>query len=86
LGACLAVTLNDRRDYFGQTVNLAARVQALAHANQIVISNDVAIQPSVTELIRGLEATSSIVQVKGIESEIAVHRLTAVTSRDRRMS
>ena len=86
MGACLAVTLNDRRDYFGQTVNLAARVQALAHANQIVISNDVAIQPSVTELIRGLEATSSIVQVKGIESEIAVHRLTAVTSRDRRMS
>jgi len=60
-------------------VNLAARVQALAHANQIVISNDVAIQPSVTELIRGLEATSSIVQVKGIESEIAVHRLTAVS-------
>ena len=75
----MAVTLNDRRDYFGQTVNLAARVQALAHANQIVISNDVAIQPSVTELIRGLEATSSIVQVKGIESEIAVHRLTAVS-------
>jgi class 3 adenylate cyclase len=24
-GACLAVTLNDRRDYFGQTVNTAAR-------------------------------------------------------------
>jgi class 3 adenylate cyclase len=74
-GACLAVTLNDRLDYFGQTVNLAARVQALALSNEIVISDDVAVQPAVGELIRGLEATSVIVQVKGIESDIAVHRL-----------
>lgn len=29
-GPCLAVTLNDRLDYFGQTVNIAARVQNLA--------------------------------------------------------
>ena len=29
-GPCLAVTLNDRQDYFGQTVNIAARVQGLA--------------------------------------------------------
>ncbi len=29
-GPCLAVTLNDRQDYFGQTVNMAARVQGLA--------------------------------------------------------
>jgi class 3 adenylate cyclase len=29
-GPCLAVLLNDRQDYFGQTVNIAARVQALA--------------------------------------------------------
>ena len=28
-GPCLAVTLNDRLDYFGQTVNIAARVQGL---------------------------------------------------------
>ena len=64
-GACLAVTLNDRLDYFGQTVNLAARVQSLAHANEIVISHDVAVQPSVDELIQKLEETSAIVQVKG---------------------
>ena len=30
-GPCLAVTLNDRQDYFGQTVNMAARVQGLAY-------------------------------------------------------
>ena len=29
-GPCLAVMLNDRQDYFGQTVNIASRVQHLA--------------------------------------------------------
>jgi class 3 adenylate cyclase len=77
-GACLAVTLNDRLDYFGQTVNLAARVQSLAEANEIVISNDLAVQRSVGELIQGLEATSAIVHLKGIESDVAVHRLTSL--------
>jgi hypothetical protein len=37
----------------------------------------VAAQPSVGDLISGLEATSAIVQVKGIESDIAAHRLKA---------
>jgi class 3 adenylate cyclase len=29
-GPCLAVSLNERQDYFGQTVNIASRVQGLA--------------------------------------------------------
>ena len=29
-GPCIAVTMNDRQDYFGQTVNIASRVQGLA--------------------------------------------------------
>ena len=34
-GPCLAVTLNDRQDYFGQTVNVAARVQKQAVSSAI---------------------------------------------------
>ena len=34
-GPCLAVTLNDRQDYFGQTVNIASRVQGLAASRSI---------------------------------------------------
>src|ERR1700743_3292902 len=40
-GAAIAVTLNERLDYFGQTVNIAARVQQLADAEEIFISEDV---------------------------------------------
>ena len=29
-GPCLAVMLNERQDYFGQTVNIASRVQGLS--------------------------------------------------------
>src|SRR4051794_7873597 len=40
-GKAIAVTLNDRIDYFGQEVNIAARVQGLADANQVCISSAV---------------------------------------------
>ena len=37
-GPCLAVTLNDRQDYFGQTVNIASRVQGLAKSRAIFVT------------------------------------------------
>jgi class 3 adenylate cyclase len=76
-GACLAVTLNDRLDYFGQTVNIAARVQALAGADEIVVTDDVLSLPGATELVAGLEIERSAVQLKGIAGDVAVHRLRA---------
>lgn len=74
-GACLAVTLNDRLDYFGQTVNIAARVQALAGANQIVVTDDLLSLPGGAELVAGLEIESRAVQLKGIAGDVAVHHL-----------
>ena len=44
-GSCLAVTLNDRQDYFGQTVNVAARVHALVE-NQEIIATDRIVEDS----------------------------------------
>jgi class 3 adenylate cyclase len=40
-GPALAVTLNDRLDYFGQTVNVAARVQDLATAHSVFTTEPV---------------------------------------------
>ena len=34
-GSCLAVSLNERQDFFGQTVNIASRVQGLATSQAI---------------------------------------------------
>ena len=35
-GPSIAVTLNDRLDYFGQTVNIASRVQGLASSRSVL--------------------------------------------------
>ncbi len=40
-GPCLAVTLNNSQDYFGQTVNMAARVQGLASSRAIFVTQPV---------------------------------------------
>ena len=76
-GACLAVTLNDRLDYFGQTVNIAARVQSLAGADEIVVTDDVLSLPGAAELVAGLQVDRSAVELKGIAGDVAVHRVRA---------
>src|SRR3954464_4756017 len=50
-GPCLAVTLNDRLDYFGQTVNIAARVQSLADAKAIFATKPVVEHPQVAKIL-----------------------------------
>ena len=52
-GPCIAVTLNDRLDYFGSTVNLAARLQSESVGGDIVLSADVLADPRVRDLLRG---------------------------------
>ena len=69
------MTLNDRLDYFGQTVNIAARVQALAGAAEIVVTDDVLALPGAAELVAGLALEPSAVQLKGIAGDVAVHRV-----------
>jgi len=50
-GPCIAVTLNDRLDYFGSTVNLAARLEGQSTGNDVVISSVVYSDPEVRDLL-----------------------------------
>lgn len=50
-GPSIAVTLNDRLDYFGCTVNMAARLEGLSTGEDVVISNTVYADPEVSELL-----------------------------------
>src|SRR5258707_10299091 len=50
-GASIAVTLNERLDYFGQTVNIAAGVQSLAEGDEICITEDVHDAADVAEIV-----------------------------------
>lgn len=83
-GPCLAVNLNDRLDYFGSTVNLAARLQGCASAGEIVISSVVHDDPDVQHLLSttagrlGVEQT--VQALKGFEDDVTVHRLRPRTA------
>jgi adenylate cyclase len=70
-GPCIAVTLNDRLDYFGSTVNMAARLESLSTGDDVVISHAIYDDPEVRELIRAedLQVAPFEVMLKGFDAE-----------------
>jgi class 3 adenylate cyclase len=76
-GACIAVTLNDRLDYFGSTVNLAARLQNESAGGDIVLSETLAGEPGVAERLAPLNVRSETARVKGFAEPVALRRIPA---------
>jgi class 3 adenylate cyclase len=73
MGAAIAVTLNDRLDYFGQTVNIAARVQHLAGGDEICLTADVHDAPGVAELLAPHPLRRIDTELKGLDHSMGVH-------------
>jgi class 3 adenylate cyclase len=76
-GPCLAVVLNDRQDYFGQTVNIAARVQGLADSSAIFASGAVVEHPATSRLLSesGLALTPQRAALRGIANEVTLYAI-----------
>ena len=76
-GPCLAVVLNDRQDYFGTTVNVAARVQALADSRAILATRSVVADPQASTLLAtgGLMPVAQRRALRGIAEELAVYEI-----------
>lgn len=74
-GPSIAVTLNDRFDYFGQTVNRAARVQGLASDQEIYFSEVVFQDPACRRVLASRKAAVRRWrrELKGIEGEQVVY-------------
>lgn len=77
-GPCIAVTLNERLDYFGTTVNLAARLQGQSAGDDIVISQTIANDPAVESLLDGAEMSSETAELRGFEAPIPFRRLSGL--------
>jgi class 3 adenylate cyclase len=71
-GAAIAVTLNDELDYFGQTVNIASRIQEMADASEIWITEDVWRYPGVDALLAPYPAEQRTAEFRGIEQSMTV--------------
>jgi class 3 adenylate cyclase len=78
-GACVAVTLNGRLDYFGSTVNLAARLEGLSQGGDIVLSDRLACDPAVSAVISSLNSAVELAvesaELKGFGAPVSFRRL-----------
>lgn len=74
-GPCLSVTLNDRSDYFGTTVNIAARVQGLSLGHDVVFTEAIRADPAALAMLGERPCESSHVRLKGIDEPVLVHRV-----------
>jgi class 3 adenylate cyclase len=72
-GPCIAVTLNERLDYFGSTINMAARLEGFSSGNDVIISGAVRSDPEVAELLgdptTGLRTQQFAAQLKGFNAD-----------------
>jgi class 3 adenylate cyclase len=76
-GSCIAVTSTDYLDYFGSTVNIAARTQAQSLGGDIVVSDPILRAPGIAALVEEMGAHESTftATLKGFDSQFTLHRL-----------
>jgi class 3 adenylate cyclase len=76
-GPCIAVNANDLLDYFGSTVNIAARVQAASIGGDIVVTQDVLTDPGVQQVVERAapEIESFERELKGFSQAFTLYRL-----------
>ena len=76
-GHAIAVNLNGQTDFFGTTVNIAARIQGESRGGDIVITDSVRREPAVEDFLSQANFREEIFdgELKGIEESLQLHRL-----------
>jgi class 3 adenylate cyclase len=76
-GPCIAVNANDLLDYFGSTVNIAARVQAASVGGDIVVTHEILADPGVQRVVERAAPTieSFERELKGFSQAFTLYRL-----------
>lgn len=78
-GPSIALTLNERLDYFGTTINRAARIQSESVGEDIVLSSEMLQVDKVRELLRDYKLNVFEKNLKGLSGK---HRLYRVRFND----
>src|SRR6516165_8758383 len=76
-GPCLAVMLNERQDYFGQTVNVASRVQSLSTSQEIHVTAPVIDTPAVATILEreAIKPIQKHAALRGIADKMVVYEI-----------
>jgi class 3 adenylate cyclase len=77
-GPCVAVNLNNRLDYFGTTVNTAARIEHECRGGQIVASLALCRSPAAEALLARADVhrEEEIVRLRGVADPLPIYRVT----------
>jgi class 3 adenylate cyclase len=76
-GHAIAVNLNGQTDFFGTTVNIAARIQGQSLGGDIVITDSLRQEPAVDDFLSQINFREEIFdgELKGIDESLQLHRL-----------
>jgi class 3 adenylate cyclase len=78
-GPCIVVNLNDRLDYFGSTVNIAARLPAFSQGGELVLTEEINDDPEVqgflAENVKVSKLSPFTASVKGFDEPFTMWRL-----------
>ncbi len=76
-GSCLAVNANDRLDYFGSVVNLAARLVEKSQGDDLVVADEIFQRAETQQFLRAIEksAIADKVEFNGIPEPIRIWRV-----------
>ena len=77
VGSTIAVTMNERLDYFGGTVNMAARLQNESDAGEIVLSRSMLDDPGVATILGDRKLVEDTKEIHGFDDPVTFWRLTA---------
>jgi class 3 adenylate cyclase len=83
VGACYAVTLNDRLDYFGTAVNLAARAQHEALGGEVVATAAAYAEAGAELALAGVRGEPFDVRLRGFSAPIRLYRIDCSTGEPR---
>jgi class 3 adenylate cyclase len=80
LGPCLAVNANERLDYFGTTINLAARLVDSCTGGDLTISDDFYNRPQTQSFLRehGLKSDPAEMRFRGFDTPTKLWRIPFV--------
>lgn len=75
-GPALAVNADERLDYFGQSVNIAARVQGLAQAEEIWLTENMMEYPGIANALgkQGYQVNRQSAYLKGLQTPMVVYQ------------
>ena len=78
-GPCIVVNLNERLDYFGSTVNIAARLPNFSEGGEVILSDTFYQDPEIRDFLEENVDSSALIRftgdVKGFDEPFTMWRL-----------